>query len=282
MKNYISIFIFLCIALTLNAKSLSSTPTIAHYISKYSNIAQAESDRSHIPASIILAQAILESGFGNSKLCLRSNNHFGIKWKNASDGEFVYSMDDDYDKKGKHIASKFVKYSSASESFQRHSQFIKTKSNYRELFKYDRTDFVSWAYGLRACGYSTDSDYGVQLIKLIRKYNLHKYDTPQSTQVLASSKKLSKKKLEKLNFYNSKNKNSLYLFLKTQGQCLEESMVDGSAKRVPIIKSDNTHTTDTSTMPIPQPETLLKEITIIGNVSDNRFTTDEQTPQYFW
>ena len=281
MKNLILIIISLCTALTLNAKTLSATPTIAHYISKYSNIAQAESDRSKIPASIILAQGILESGFGNSKLCIRSNNHFGIKWKGATDGDFVYSMDDDYDKNGKHIASKFVKYSSASESFQRHSQFIKTKSNYRELFKYDRTDFVSWAYGLRACGYSTDVDYGVQLIKLIRKYNLHKFDTPQSTPLFANAKKQYKKKLENLNIYNSKNTNSLYLFLKTQGQCLEESMADGSAKKVPIIKSD-TKSTDTSTLPIPQPKNPWKDLSIMRSGSDNRFMTGEQTPQYFW
>jgi hypothetical protein len=281
MKNFILIIISLCTALTLNAKTLSATPTIAHYILKYSNIAQVESDKSKIPASIILAQGILESGFGNSKLCIRSNNHFGIKWKSATDGDFVYSMDDDYDKKGKHIASKFVKYSSASESFQRHSQFIKTKSNYRELFKYDRTDFVSWAYGLRACGYSTDADYGVQLIKLIRKYNLQKYDTPQSTPLLANAKKQYKKKLENLNIYNSKNKNSLYLFLKTQGQCLEESMAYGSIKQVPIVKS-KTKSTDTTNLPTPPSETPWKDISITGVRSDNRFTTDEQTPQYFW
>ena len=281
MKNYILAIISVFTTITLSAKTLSTTPTIAHYISKYSNIAQAESDRSKIPASIILAQGILESGFGNSKLCIRSNNHFGIKWKGATDGEFVYSMDDDYDKNGKHIASKFVKYSSASESFQRHSQFIKTKSNYRKLFKYDRTDFVSWAYGLRACGYSTDADYGVQLIKLIRKYNLHKFDTPQSTTLFANAIKQYKKKLEKLNIYNPKNKNSLYLFLKTQGQCLEESMADGSTKRVPIIKSD-AKSTDTSTLPIPQSENPWKDLSIIGSSCDNRFMTDEQTPQYFW
>ena len=281
MKNLILIIISLSTTLTLNAKALSATPTIAHYISKYSNIAQAESDKSKIPASIILAQGILESGFGNSKLCIRSNNHFGIKWKGATDGDFVYSMDDDYDKKGRHIASKFVKYSSASESFQRHSQFIKTKSNYRQLFKYDRTDFVSWAYGLRACGYSTDADYGVQLIKLIRKYNLHKFDTPQSTQLFANAKKHYRKKLENFNIYNPQNKNSLYLFLKTQGQCLEESMADGSTKKVPIIKS-NTKSTDTSTLPIPQAENPWKDLLIMGSGYDNRFTTDEQTPQYFW
>ena len=281
MKNLILIIISLCTTFTLNSKTLSATPTIAHYISKYSNIAQAESERSKIPTSIILAQGILESGFGNSKLCLRSNNHFGIKWKSAADGDFVYSMDDDYDKNGKHIPSKFVKYSSASESFQRHSQFITKKSNYRALFKYGRTDFVSWAYGLRACGYSTDADYGVQLIKLIRKYNLHKFDTPQSTELLANAKKQYKKKLENLNIYNSKNKNSLYLFLKTQGQCLEESMADGSTKKVPIIKS-NPKSTDTSTLPIPQPENPWKDLSIVGSGSDNRFMTDEQTPQYFW
>ena len=87
--------------------------------------------------------------------------------------------------------------------------------------------------------------------------------------------------MENLNIYNSKNKNSLYLFLKTQGQCLEESMADGSTKKVPIIKS-NPKSTDTSTLPIPQPENPWKDLSIMGIASDNRFMTDEQTPQYFW
>ena len=163
-------------ALNLYATPLISTPTIESYISKYRLIAQLESHRSGIPASIILAQAILESGYGNSDLCKKSNNHFGIKWKGTNDGDFVYSMDDDYDKNGRHIPSKFIKYDDDAESFRHHSDFIMNRSHYSSLFKYQSYDFENWAYGLRACGYSTDSRYGVQLVQLIHRYNLNFYD----------------------------------------------------------------------------------------------------------
>lgn len=189
---------------------VSASNTAEDYILKYSAIAQSESIENSIPASIILAQAILESGFGNSDLCKRSNNHFGIKWKNTNDGEFVYALDDDYDKEGNHIPSKFRKYSSAKESFNHHSQFIKQKLNYRELFKFKRTDFVNWAFGLKNCGYSTDKDYGMKLIKLIRRYNLNKYDIPvdasSSTTIanLATTSTMTKNTtITKTVFYNS-------------------------------------------------------------------------------
>lgn len=169
---------------TLTSITLSAEPklpefTVDSYVSKYRLVAQLESHRSGIPASIVLAQAILESGYGNSNLCQRSKNHFGIKWNNATDGDFVYSMDDDYDKNGKHIPSKFITYKDDIESFRHHSDFLMARTHYKSLFRYDNTDFVNWAYGLRECGYSTDRSYGVQLIQLIKRYALNIYDLPK-------------------------------------------------------------------------------------------------------
>ena len=129
------IFILFIIAPLFSEKIFSNNISIENYILKYNQIAQKESSKSGIPTSIILAQAILESGFGNSSLCKRSNNHFGIKWKKSGDGDFVYSFDDDYDKNGKHVPSKFMKYESARESFSHHSKFLMQKPNYQELFK---------------------------------------------------------------------------------------------------------------------------------------------------
>lgn len=178
MRNRTLLFLSTFATLTAKAEpsTIISTPTVESYISKYRLITQLESYRSGIPASIILAQAILESGYGNSALCKKSNNHFGIKWKNKDDGEFVYALDDDYDKNGKHIPSKFIKYEDDAESFHHHSDFLKNRPHYSALFKFDRADFVNWAYGLRTCGYSTDASYGAQLIQLIRKYKLNAYD----------------------------------------------------------------------------------------------------------
>ncbi len=241
MKNLLLVFMLFGHCLTSKARNILETSTIDEYVLKYNLLAQSESLRSGIPTSIILAQAILESGFGNSDLCKRSNNHFGIKWKKAGDGEFVSAMDDDYDKNGVRVASKFVKYSSASESFRHHSNFLVQKNNYRSLFKYGRLDFVNWAYGLKACGYSTDSDYGIKLIKLIRHYNLDKYDNiPFMASKTPVTKNVNYKKL-KFNYYNSNQLHILFKFLKTRGEYLEESICHNKVNRMPILKkySDN-------------------------------------------
>jgi Mannosyl-glycoprotein endo-beta-N-acetylglucosaminidase len=177
-----SIVSFSFFTLTLFANSKFSNYTVQSYISKYRLIAQLESYRSGIPASIILAQAILESGFGNSNLCKRSKNHFGIKWKGVGDGDFVYSMDDDYNDDGKHIPSKFISYGNDIQSFHHHTDYLLRKENYKSLFRYNRSDFTNWAYGLRTCGYSTDKNYGVQLIVLIRQYALNNFDMVGSSK----------------------------------------------------------------------------------------------------
>jgi Mannosyl-glycoprotein endo-beta-N-acetylglucosaminidase len=252
MKNLFLILAFIALTLSTSAKNSSNTPTIHHYILKYGHIAQTESFKSGIPASIILAQAILESGFGNSDLSKRSNNHFGIKWKSKEDGDFVSALDDDYDKDGKRIASRFVKYDSPIASFRHHSRFISQKRHYRPLFKYGRTDFINWAYGLKVCGYSTDSDYGTKLIKLIRLYNLDSYDNCY----LDKTTNPGSKKENAQRIHTSPTKTSqlhiLYKFLKTQGQCLEESMCKGEIKYTPLLKKSLNYCPDEPQMPESQ------------------------------
>ncbi len=269
-------FILFIIALLFSEKIFSNNISIENYILKYNQIAQKESSKSGIPTSIILAQAILESGFGNSSLCKRSNNHFGIKWKKSGDGDFVYSFDDDYDKNGKHVPSKFMKYESARESFSHHSKFLIQKPNYQELFKYKRTDFINWAYGLRACGYSTDKTYGVDLIKLIRRYKLNKYDNLEKAssdndyQLAKVAVKLKNEKIQK--------DPSLALFSKyilTQGQLLEKAIDNGEVTDVVIIKSDFR---DLDDAPISAPLKEKKsQNTLLANqlILDNRQLSQE-------
>jgi Mannosyl-glycoprotein endo-beta-N-acetylglucosaminidase len=158
----------------------ANTPTvlIGEYVSQYLDIASYESARIGIPVSIILGQGIMESECGTSKLARNANNHFGIKWKSEADGEFVLQHDDDKDKYGRPISSKFVRYTSVKESFIRHSDFLKNRERYQILFQYDRTDYKHWALGLSKCGYATDPNYATKLISIIEKYQLYNYDIP--------------------------------------------------------------------------------------------------------
>ena len=121
-----------------------------------------------IPASITLAQGILESGDGKSSLAARSNNHFGIKCHSDWKGQTVRHDDD---RKGEC----FRAYDDAAQSFEDHSLFLK-KSRYESLFQLDITDYKNWAKGLKKCGYATNSKYDKLLIDLIERHELTAYD----------------------------------------------------------------------------------------------------------
>ncbi len=138
------------------------------YIAKYRDIAIKEMKQHGIPASITLAQGLLESGAGQSKLAKRANNHFGIKCHNDWKGR-KFRHDDDKRKEC------FRKYGNAKDSFKDHSLFLK-KSRYAFLFNLQTTDYRGWANGLRKAGYATDPNYPAKLIKIIEDYELHKYD----------------------------------------------------------------------------------------------------------
>ncbi len=139
------------------------------YIETFAEIAQYEMRAYGIPASITLAQGILESGSGRGELTLKTNNHFGIKCHTGWEGEFDFHDDD---AKGEC----FRKYNHPMYSFRDHSLFLTTRSRYAFLFNYRRDDYKKWAHGLREAGYATDRQYPQKLISLIERYDLHKYD----------------------------------------------------------------------------------------------------------
>jgi Mannosyl-glycoprotein endo-beta-N-acetylglucosaminidase len=178
MKNFYFTIIAI-IAFAFAANATTGAELVNNYVAQYKDLAIEEQLRTGIPASIKLSMGLLESSFGTSRLATEANNHFGIKWWNANDGAaFVEAMDDDKDKLGNPTPSKFVKFTSAEESYRKHSEFLLTRARYRTLFSFDRTDYRSWATGLKACGYATAPDYAEKLIKLIEKYNLSQYDVP--------------------------------------------------------------------------------------------------------
>lgn len=150
----------------------TSTSTIPNsteaYILQYADIAMEEMRKYKIPASITLAQGILESGSGKGRLAVEANNHFGIKCHGWT-GEKIYHDDD---------ASQecFRKYPHADQSFEDHSTFLTSRGRYADLFKLDLDDYEGWAKGLRAAGYATDRKYPEKLISLIERFQLYKYD----------------------------------------------------------------------------------------------------------
>jgi flagellum-specific peptidoglycan hydrolase FlgJ len=139
------------------------------YITVFAPIAQSEMKQYGIPASITLAQGLLESGAGRGQLTRRTNNHFGIKCHKGWTGGRVYHDDD---AKGEC----FRKYNNPNQSFRDHSEFLSSRSRYAFLFEYKPTDYRKWAYGLRKAGYATDRKYPQKLMALIERHELHKYD----------------------------------------------------------------------------------------------------------
>ena len=151
-------------------KSDSNYPsyTTTSYISKFKNIAITEMNKYGIPASITLAQALLESGIGNSDLAKYANNHFGIKCTTDWKGKGYYKDDDQKD-------DCFRVYSNPEESFKDHSEFLKRK-RYAALFELDKNDYEGWAKGLKAAGYATNPKYPDLLINIIVRNNLQQFD----------------------------------------------------------------------------------------------------------
>ena len=159
-------FLFLLFAFNLFANH--SAFSRSEYISSWKKSAIDQMIQYKIPASITLAQGILESGNGNSKLAMEANNHFGIKC-HGWNGDKIYMNDD---AKGECFRS----YRNAKESYKDHSLFLKNNSRYKSLFNYNIKDYKSWAKGLKKAGYATNKSYAELLIKIIEKENLHYFD----------------------------------------------------------------------------------------------------------
>ena len=153
----------------VSANNSSSIKTPAEsYIERFKNIAISEMNGSGIPASITLAQGILESGNGNSRLAKEANNHFGIKCTTDWKGETILQDDDNKD-------DCFRVYKSPEESFKDHTEFLKRK-RYAPLFELDKNDYRGWANGLKTAGYATNLRYAELLISLVERYDLSRFD----------------------------------------------------------------------------------------------------------
>ena len=144
------------------------------YIDQFASLAVEEMYRSGVPASITLAQGLLESNSGQSVLAVKGNNHFGIKCHSNWKGKKMYHDDD---KKGEC----FRVYPSPEQSYKDHSDFLRYRERYAFLFDYKATDYKSWAYGLKKAGYATDPAYPKKLIQIIEEYGLHEYDKKPSS-----------------------------------------------------------------------------------------------------
>ena len=143
--------------------------TSLEYINRFAPLAVREMKASGVPASITLAQACLESGFGNSTLATRANNHFGIKCHGWTGATYYYKSEEEVEC--------FRSYASADESYRDHSDFLHRK-RYAFLFDLDRDDYKAWAWGLQEAGYATSPTYAAHLIRLIEEYDLARYDNP--------------------------------------------------------------------------------------------------------
>jgi len=187
--NMNKVLIFLLIA-TISFTVVGNTPktSLEEYIETWKDVAIRQMNSHGVPASITLSQGILESGFGNSKLAIQANNHFGIKCHDWNGDTFLK----DDDKRNEC----FRKYRDATQSFEDHSLFLTSRSRYSTLFELEITDYKAWAKGLKTAGYATNPTYDKKLIDLIERYNLDQFDKVSRLELIAakeSDKKESSK-----------------------------------------------------------------------------------------
>lgn len=185
------------------------------YIKRYAPIAVSEMHKYNVPASITLAQGILESGNGRSQLASKSNNHFGIKCHTGWKGAKVYHDDDE---KGEC----FRKYKYVESSYEDHSQFLSGRRRYASLFKLKKTDYKGWSKGLKKAGYATDKNYPKKLIKIIETYELYEFDKIREKDLKRVKKETTnnqrksevKTKKRAVKYYQVKKGDTLYSIAK--------------------------------------------------------------------
>lgn len=213
----ISVFVFAgTFSLGLNA---SGNLSKKEYVSIYENVAIQQMNEYKIPASITIAQGILESASGNSPLAKKANNHFGIKCHSNWEGETFY-MDDDSKNEC------FRSYKNAEESYIDHSLFLTSRKRYAALFALPIDDYKNWAYGLKSAGYATNPQYAEQLIQLIEELQLNKLDgseiTPKSTLQPSLSDLYRKTHENRVDYVIAKRGDSFYQIAKKSGLTLSQ------------------------------------------------------------
>lgn len=222
--------ILICFVLGVHTAQAQSESTVV-YIELYKKIAVQEMKRTGIPASITLAQGILESNSGESNLAKKFNNHFGIKCKSDWKGETTYQDDDTKQEC-------FRVYPTALASFKDHSDFLKNRPNYAALFTLDPVDDSAWAYGLKKAGYATASDYPKRLLKIIDDYELSQYNFPElDNDEEESAKALSDEKKQ-------------ISFVKTKDSVVKKDTII-TKEIVPTVKKDSIEKIDSVTNTAP-------------------------------
>ncbi len=189
------------------------------YIKKYRKIAIKEMKKYDIPASITLAQGILESGNGKSKLARKGKNHFGIKCASDWTGRTMRMDDDKKDEC-------FRRYRKVEHSYRDHSEFIANRDRYKFLFEYKKRDYKAWANGLKEAGYATNPQYAQLLINLIERYELYQYDERKAAKRIKREEKLekavAKKPKDKYEYHEVQKGDTLYSISKKYNIDFEE------------------------------------------------------------
>lgn len=188
MNKVLYFFLALCIFSSCASRKPipQTTSNPEQYIRTYAPTAIRNMQQYGIPASITLAQGILESASGNSDLAKKANNHFGIKCTSDWEGKSVRKDDDEKDEC-------FRKYKNVSDSFEDHAKFLQ-RPRYQKLFSLDKIDYQAWAYGLKEAGYATNPNYPTLLINLIERYNLQEFDKHSTRKKRAKKEKQNKLK----------------------------------------------------------------------------------------
>ncbi|MFT5765749.1 MAG: LysM repeat protein [Saprospiraceae bacterium] len=212
--------IFSLLITLLPAILSAQTPAREAYIARFKEVAISEMERTGVPASIKLAQGILESGDGNSTLARKANNHFGIKCHSTWNGKTYYIEDDDYDENGKLTKSCFRVYKNADASYIAHSEFLRDPNKryrYGFLFSLPVTDYKAWARGLKQAGYATSPTYAEKLIRVVEASELYRFDKMSSIDIATGGK--SNDKYERLHI---KFVNDIKITLATEGETIAE------------------------------------------------------------
>ena len=174
----LALYVVSCSVSKQTVQTTGAKDAYSAYIAKYSGMAMEQMKQYGIPASITLAQGLLESDAGRSSLATKCNNHFGIKCHSDWTGRKMYHDDDE-----RHEC--FRCYRSAEESFRDHSLFLVNGARYKSLFKLSVTDYKGWAKGLKAAGYATSPTYATKLIEIIERYGLDRYDSKTGVRLKA-------------------------------------------------------------------------------------------------
>ncbi len=230
MRRYKSLLLGLMLATAVQTLPAQEKLSNKQYAEKYSQIALRKAKEYGIPASITLAQGILESGSGSSELAVNANNHFGIKCGSSWKGESYLKDDDAKDEC-------FRKYASPEESFNDHSLFLTGSERYSSLFKLSTDDYKGWANGLQTAGYATNPEYADLLIWIIEREKLYKYDQANKAQIqnTDTEKSYENRGPEPAGIRYGKNNGALYVEV-LEGETLSSLAVRTGVSEKKILK----------------------------------------------